>query len=501
MTSKKNVIVVSARRSGTHLLTDLVVNNFGYESINYNYLDYTKFTGEMELFESAMNEGSYSYKQPYTNHPKVTWTHAHDFKDYLKYNHSKEDNAELDRYFSESKIIFIYRDIRDIINSCYNRPRYKNKYKDFTDFYNNFDFDGYELIDQEYKNISDLLIGYYKNWFSVYMSRELLGLDMEIISYEEIINNYDSSVNKIAGFLEQIIHTPIDVRLENINKLNSNIKYSTNDFRSGKTGEWVNTLDLKLGEEIANKYNLDLGNSLNGFLNDIKIHKYHVPTRDSFQIKSKDWKALEDEIDIKIKQFTNKFKPLEIDIDNRYKDCLEKSLDFRYYHKVFLYKDYVLKFNYPCKATIDKKTFDHVIPVASKQQLLTILETDKYLYENGIVPKLHHAGLYKGVLYVVQERIPTKNILHEKFNFHPKWGDFTWPVKYNVGNQIKKHFYKALENNIILTDIVNAYNCAINQNDNLIYFDLDGIKKFDNKEQLIASEEYKNAIGILNESI
>ena len=27
MASKKNVIVVSARRSGTHLLTDLVVNN------------------------------------------------------------------------------------------------------------------------------------------------------------------------------------------------------------------------------------------------------------------------------------------------------------------------------------------------------------------------------------------------------------------------------------------------------------------------------------------
>ena len=36
--TKKNVIVVSARRSGTHLLVDLIVNNFGYESINYNYI-------------------------------------------------------------------------------------------------------------------------------------------------------------------------------------------------------------------------------------------------------------------------------------------------------------------------------------------------------------------------------------------------------------------------------------------------------------------------------
>ena len=332
MASKKNVIVVSARRSGTHLLTDLVVNNFGYESINYNYLDYTEFTDEMELFESAMNEGSYSYKQPYINHPKVTWTHAHHFKDYLKYSHSKEDNAELDRYFSESKIIFIYRDIRDIINSCYNRPRYKNKYKDFTDFYNNFDFDGYELIDQEYSNITDLLIGYYKNWFSVYMSRELLGLDMEIISYEEIINSYDSSVNKIAGFLEQTVHTPIDVRLENINKLNSNIKYSTNDFRSGKVGEWVDTLGLKLGEEIIYKYNLDLGNSLSGFLNDTKIHKYHVTVRDSFQIKSKDWEALEDEIDEELKQYDSRYKldkSCQSIIENRYTNAIQTATDFK----------------------------------------------------------------------------------------------------------------------------------------------------------------------------
>ena len=127
-----------------------------------------------------MNEGSYSYKQPYVNHPKVTWTHAHDYKDYLKYKHSKETNTQLDRFFSESKIIIIYRDIRDIINSCYHRPRYKDNYSSFTDFYDNYDMDGYELIDQQYDNLSELLIQYYKNWFSVYMSKELLGLDISL---------------------------------------------------------------------------------------------------------------------------------------------------------------------------------------------------------------------------------------------------------------------------------------------------------------------------------
>lgn len=502
MNTKKNVIVVSARRSGTHLLTDLVVNNFGYESINYNYLDYTKFTDEMELFESAMNEGSYSYKQPYINHPKVTWTHAHDFKDYLKYSHSKEDNAELDRYFSESKIIFIYRDIRDIINSCYNRPRYKNKYKDFTDFYNNFDFDGYELIDQEYSNITDLLIGYYKNWFSVYMSRELLGLDMEIISYEEIINSYDSSVNKIAGFLEQTVHTPIDVRLENINKLNSNIKYSTNDFRSGKVGEWVDTLGLKLGEEIIYKYNLDLGNSLSGFLNDTKIHKYHVTVRDSFQIKSKDWKALEDEIDEELKQYDSRYKldkSCQSIIENRYTNAIQTATDFRYYHKVFYFEDNLLKFIYPCKASLDKDIFKHTVPAASKELLLTIYKTDKFLYENGITPKLFHAGLYKGVLYAIQEKYPMGDVIFEKYKFHPIWGDWKWVVDLDLYVKLLRHFTVAFENNILLTDLFNVYNCAIDKNGDIKYFDLDGIKHFNTHREMINSEEFINAIGILKE--
>ena len=92
MNSKKNIIVLS-RRSGTHLLTDLIVNNFGYESINYNYIDYPKFTDEMEGFESSMNEGG-----------KVTWSHSHDYKDYYKFNHSIDDQNKLDKFFSNLKL-------------------------------------------------------------------------------------------------------------------------------------------------------------------------------------------------------------------------------------------------------------------------------------------------------------------------------------------------------------------------------------------------------------
>jgi hypothetical protein len=478
MNLKKNVIVVSARRSGTHLLHDLIVNNFGYESTNYNYIDYYKFTDEMEGFESSMNEGG-----------KVTWTHSHDYKDYHKYNHSIDDENKLDKFFSESKIILVYRDVRDIITSCYHRPRYKSKYKTFDNFYKNFDFDGYELTDQKYDNMFELLLQYYKNWFSVYMAKELLDIDMEVISFEEIIKDYDSSVSKIGKFIEQT-PTGVDVRLPNEN--NENIIYTTNDFRNGKINDWVSTMENKFGTELGERFYHDLGAGLNCFINDIQIHEYHTPNRDKFKNIS-NWKPIEGDLNLP-------FKSLDIDIEKRYEETLERSADFRYYHKVFYYDKYVLKFHYPCKATLDKQTFDSVIPTASKEQLLTILKTNDFLYENGIVPKLYHAGIYKGVLYVIQERYSEESIIYNKYNFHPSWDDFfSWPGNLGLDVKLKEHFFKALENNILLTDLINVYNNAIDKDGNIKYFDLDGIKYFETKEEMINSEDYKNTMGIINE--
>ena len=68
MNSKKNIIVVSARRSGTHLITDLIVNNFGYESIDQNYMDFTEFTWP-ELNEDSSPWGVEEYIYRFPNLP------------------------------------------------------------------------------------------------------------------------------------------------------------------------------------------------------------------------------------------------------------------------------------------------------------------------------------------------------------------------------------------------------------------------------------------------
>ena len=490
MNSKKNVIIVSARRSGTHLLTDLIVNNFGYESINYNYIDYTKFEWpELNGLETLMNEGN-----------KVTWTHSHDFKDYLKYKHSEEDNDKLNKYFQESKVILIYRDVRDIITSCYHRPRYKSKYKTFDNFYKNFDFDGYELVDQKYDNMFELLLQYYKNWFSVYMAKELLDIDMEVISFEEIIEDYDSSLNKIGKFLEQKPNG-VDVRLPNKNT--ENIIYTTNDFRSGKINEWVSTMENKFGTKLGKKYQIDLGIGFNYFLNDTKIHKYHIPEKR--KLYKTNWKARLEIVDKQLANYSNKFLGLDEWannlVANRYNTCTHRGTDLRYNHKVFYYDEYVLKFVSPIKMAVDKSVYDGVATILSKELLLTVYKTDDILYNNNIVPKLIYAGIYKGNLFVIQERCPSPNVLCSKYNLYPQADDWNWVVDLNLKSIMLKHFYKALDNNILLTDIFNVYNCAFDKVDNLKYFDLDGIKLFDTKEEMINSEDYKNVMGIISEIV
>jgi hypothetical protein len=332
------------------------------------------------------------------------------------------------------------------------------------------------------------------------MAKELLDIDMEVISFEEIIKDYDFSVSKIGKFLEQT-PTGVDVRLPNKN--NENIIYTTNDFRNGKINDWLSTMEQQFGTELGERFYHDLGAGLDCFLNDIKIHKYHNPQRNKF------YKPIplnvEKDLTSELEQYKNKFRffgergAIEL-IENRYKDSIQKSTDFRYYHKVFYYDKYVLKFHYPCKASLDKKTFDSTIPTASKEQLLTILKTNDFLYENGIVPKLYHAGIYKGILYVIQERYSEESIIYNKYNFHPKWDNFfQWAVDLGLDRQLKEYFFKALENNILLTDLINVYNNAIDKNGNIKYFDLDGIKYFETKEEMINSEDYKNSIGIIKD--
>ena len=487
--SKKNIIIVSARGSGTHLLTDLIVNNFGYTWTKENYLDFSSFQyPKLNGLNNYMKEGN-----------AVSVTHAHDFKDYHKHKHPSYQLDMLDNYFNESKIIILYRDIRDTINSYFHKPYIQSKYESFQDFYDNFDYKGYEIIDQQYSSITDLLIQYYTNWFSVYKGKDVLNLDVEIISFEEIVNSYESSLLKIGKFLDTK-PTNIDVRLPHTN---TNVINTTKHFRNGLVGDWKHTMDSELGNTISKKYNTLIGNGMNCFINDIKIHDYHIPEKS--KLYETNWKLREETVDKELANCSYEFLRqndwVTNLIANRYTECSLRGTDLRYKHKVFYYDKYVLKFVSSLKMAVDKKVHNSVSEIIAKETLLTISRTNSILYKEGIVPKLISAGIYNKGLYIIQERCDSynDNVLCTKYDLYPDWGDWSWTAKYGVDHHMLAHFFTALKHNIVLTDIFNVYNCAFDNSRDLKYFDLDGIKYFHTRQEMIKSQEYKNAMGIVKE--
>lgn len=481
----KNIFIVSARRSGTHLLTDMIVNNFGYERISNN-IDFDKLAeSNYDEFIECMESGN-----------KIAWTHNDDYLDIIK----SYPNQILE-IFKNSTIIFVYRDIRDVMMSIYNRKENESRYKDFQDFYDNFDLLGYEsLIKYGHGDLFNSLLEYYKNWFSLYFSRELVGVDLNVIAFEDIINSYDKSLNRISDFLELPLLDNLDVRLKSLDEVNPNIKYTYNEFNGCNIGNWDGR---DLFKELKYEYDAIIGNHINPFLKNNKLHKFHDPERKYFQIDSRDWDKVDDEINQKLALLSLDYEyPNEKDlyiINNRYKDSYRIDNDIRYGHKVFIHEKYVLKFLFPCKAVLDKKTFKHVNRVASKVNMYTILKTNEILQSNGIAPELLGIGIYNDILYVIQERVSSDDLVNNKFNIGPiSTSGWTWMIEHKIYPMILDLFFDMLQENLLLTDLISPYNLGL-VDGQLKYFDLDGMKLFDSKNELHNSLEFYNVYNTLLE--
>jgi len=478
----KNVFIVSARRSGTHLTIDTVVNNF-----NYSKLDDKIFYDEINdvninQFYDEISEGK-----------NVIWSHSHDF------NLQKED------ILYNSHIIYVYRDIRDIITSGYYRTIKKmNKYIPFNEYFYSINHN-YTTIKKDLTLLDyGILIDNQKKWFSVYVAKELLGLNMMVISYEEIINDYHNSVKKIGKFLKEEIKEIKDVRLKSLTDIKPDLDYSYNDFRKGGIGDWKETFGLEWGEKIKEKYDKEVGVYVNKYIKDNDYLDNHDPVKQYFQKDSNDWVKLEQEYDLELNSSKNEFLDpmveygLTIDelIKNRYDLCERKTDDVRYIHKVFFYKNLVLKFLYPCKANLDRDTFNHITSAASKRNLLRIIKTHKFLSENKITPELYYAGIYEKILFVVQERVPDKEILKDLVYLDKNW---KWLVDNKIYPKILKKFFIAINNGIVMCDYI--YHLSNNAliNGEIVHLDLDGIFHFNSVEEMKKSEIYNKTIKLFKD--
>lgn len=260
----KNIIIASHRRSGTHLTIDSIINNFG------SYKD----NPEIELLnlDSLTKHGGrkYSIKEMLAGIPEngaVIKTHSHgniqDFFPELPNGGFKG----LQELLAESKIIYVYRDVRDVLTSqYYYQANYdKSVPKRGIDTYvlegNNFDADSYngEMSRPEY--------------WKYHVNSWINNKDVLAISFEEFVADYEASLRKIADFIEEPLGKIVDVRrkpegkmLRIINKLRRHPltkgllgkKYTTVSFRKGAVGDWHNEFTDQTIASITNEIGEDL---------------------------------------------------------------------------------------------------------------------------------------------------------------------------------------------------------------------------------------------------
>jgi hypothetical protein len=245
--TNKNILVISHRRSGTHLTIDSIINNFSrYKNnpeINRANLDeldkLDKNSDEYKAFVTESASTSKIYK---------THTHAN-----LQRFFKKKEIKEL---FDDSYLIYVLRDGKDVLVSQY----YFNQI--FDDTIKDLPFSQYlklenkldkDRLDKKY-NIVEYWQYHIKSWENSPLKDRIL-----FITYEDFLDNYEQALKEISDFIEEPQNRRLtDVRRSKegvIKKLTEKFRrhpltkklfkkrYTTVAFRKGGKGDWKTHFD------------------------------------------------------------------------------------------------------------------------------------------------------------------------------------------------------------------------------------------------------------------
>lgn len=224
---RKHVIVASHRRSGTHLTIDTIINNFPMFS---NNPEIGKVTLDSLVAEGKQHRAIDEIRALTSQGPCVLKTHAHgDIGNFFL----KSDSGDfIDDLFSNSKIIYVHRDGRDVLTSLYyymqnfDEEIKKVPFNEFIRMTNKFDEDSYngELNRVEYWQF------HVRSW----LDRK----NVLFLSFNDFFGNLHNTLTKISRFIELPFNPQVkDVKLAK-GKHQDGVKHSSVCFRKGKSGDW-----------------------------------------------------------------------------------------------------------------------------------------------------------------------------------------------------------------------------------------------------------------------
>ncbi|MFH1457250.1 MAG: sulfotransferase domain-containing protein [Patescibacteria group bacterium] len=232
-------IIISHRRSGTHLTIDSIINNFNlYKDKSYINIDRLRSDHKdvltLENVEDDINKG-----------PTIIKSHLLPCFNRYFFNDEEKQNF-INKLFFEAKKIYVYRDGRDVMASLYN-------------YFNTFDEDTQKKTFKQFLRstssteqfINDVNhIEFWKLHIKSWMN--INDKNIMFISYENLLNDYEETLKKIEKFLKIEINNNItDVRMKKgiwykiKNRLprNKNIKRTVVTFNRGKTKNYLKYFD------------------------------------------------------------------------------------------------------------------------------------------------------------------------------------------------------------------------------------------------------------------
>jgi len=239
-----NLIVISHRRSGTHLTIDTIRNNFKDFKVNEYQVINEKSVANIDSFLTSIS-----------NKIQVLKTHfLPDFELYV--DDSKSSN--LDKLFENSFLIYVYRNGLDVMVSLY---EYMKKYDLDVQ---KMTFDQFLITNNNFDNTSEVMNRmkfwnyHVEQWKNSKFKEKIMW-----IKYEDFINNYQEVIDKISKFTN-IKNTEeiTDIRISKNNSKNifikiknyfKGIKKTGVSVRKGTIGDYKNYFDEKTLELFNNE--------------------------------------------------------------------------------------------------------------------------------------------------------------------------------------------------------------------------------------------------------
>lgn len=252
------ILVLSHRRSGTHLTIDTLINNLAeFEHRNggdYFTIDHVfnknKFSDDTEILKTLDNVVS---------SPNVIKSHS--IYDVQRYFSSCSDivKKRVLEIFENSHKVYVYRDGRDVMVSLYHYQKSfneKTKNQTFSEFLR--DPCGYDKHCHGNKTYSK------PQFWAEHVDHWIQQSDIQIVKYDEFIEDSSVVLDKVStAFNFELVDQLVDLTMQKNNgKIVKNNARAINkrtsvSFRGGRIGDW---------EETFSESDLDY---FNGQINDV----------------------------------------------------------------------------------------------------------------------------------------------------------------------------------------------------------------------------------------